>query len=65
MHRQAETALEASHMILENVRILVDIDGLERELSETLTAVCISRGLRGYTTSAELGACAILEKSTV
>jgi hypothetical protein len=40
---QAETALEASDVVLEEVRVLVEVDGLERELAETLTAV----GVRG------------------
>lgn len=60
MHRQAETALEASDVVLEEVRILVEVDGLERELAETLTAVGIRRGGRGDAAAAKLGAGAIL-----
>jgi hypothetical protein len=40
---QAETALEASDVVLEEVRVLVEVDGLKRELAETLAAV----GIRG------------------
>jgi hypothetical protein len=58
--RQAKTALEATDVVLEEVRVLVEVNGLERELSETLSSVGIRRGLRGDTTAAELGTCAIL-----
>ena len=43
--RQTETALEAADVVLEEVRVLVKVDGLERELSETLSSVGIRRGL--------------------
>jgi hypothetical protein len=36
---QTETAFEASDVVLEEVRILVEVDGLERELAETLSSV--------------------------
>jgi hypothetical protein len=42
---QTETALEAADVVLEEVRVLVKVDGLERELSETLSSVGICRGL--------------------
>lgn len=45
MDRQTETALEATDVILEEVRVLVEVDRLERELSETLSSVGIRRGL--------------------
>jgi hypothetical protein len=38
---QAQTAFEASDVVLEEVRVLVQVDGLERELSETLSSVGI------------------------
>jgi hypothetical protein len=50
---QAKTTLEAADVVLEEVRILVEVDGLERELSETLSSVGIRRGLRGDTAAAE------------
>jgi hypothetical protein len=58
--RQAKTALEATDVVLEEVRVLVEVDGLERELSETFSSVGVRRRLRGDTTAAELGTCAIL-----
>ena len=45
MDRQTETALETPDVVLEEVRVLVEIDRLERELSETLSSVGICRGL--------------------
>ena len=60
MHRQAESAFEASDVVLEEVRVLVEVDGLERELAETLATVCVGCGLGGDTTAAELGARAVL-----
>ena len=45
MDCKTETALEAADVILEEVGILVEVDRLERELSQTLAAVGIrSRG---------------------
>lgn len=37
--RQAEAALEASDVVFEKVRVLVQVDGFEGELAETLAAV--------------------------
>jgi len=42
---QAEAALEAADMVLEEVRVLVEVDRLEGELAETLAAVCVGCGL--------------------
>jgi hypothetical protein len=38
---QAQATFEASDVVLEEVRVLVQVDGLERELSETLSSVGI------------------------
>ena len=38
---QAEPTLEGSDVVLEEVGVFVEIDGLESELSETLSSVCI------------------------
>jgi hypothetical protein len=45
MDCQAETALEATDVVLEEVWVLVKVDRLERELAETLSSVGIGRGL--------------------
>lgn len=61
MDCQAKTTFETSNVVLEDIRILVEIDGFQSELSETFTSVGVGRGLRGYTTSSKFGACAILK----
>lgn len=58
--RQAQTTLEASHMVLEEVGILVEVDRLEGEFAETFATVCIGRGLRCDTAATEFGSCTIL-----
>jgi hypothetical protein len=42
---QAETAFEASNMVLEEVGVLVEVDCLEGELAKTLATVCICCGV--------------------
>jgi hypothetical protein len=37
--RETQTAFEAADVVLEEVRVLVEVDGLERELAETLSSV--------------------------
>jgi hypothetical protein len=41
VHCQAQATLEASNVVLEEVRVLVEVDGLERELAEALSPVGI------------------------
>lgn len=60
---QTQAALEAADMVLEEVWILVEVDGLQRELSKTLTTVCIGGGSGSYTAAAKLGTRAILLQS--
>lgn len=60
MDCQTEPALEATDVVLEKVWVLVQVDRLERELPETLSSVGICRRLRGDTSAAKLGTCAIL-----
>lgn len=43
VNSETEAALEAADVILEEVRILVEVDGLERKLAKTLASV----GVRG------------------
>lgn len=65
MHRQAKAAFEASDVVLEEVWVLVEVDGLERKLAESFTTVGIGRGRRCDTSAAELGACAVLRALAV
>lgn len=57
---QAEATFEAADVVLEEVGVLVEIDGLESELSETLTAVGVGDRGRGDATAAKLGAGTVL-----
>ena len=43
MHCKTQATFETADVVLEEVRVLVEVDGLERELSETLSSVGISR----------------------
>jgi hypothetical protein len=43
VHGQAQAALEAADVVLEEVRVLVEVDGLERELAEAFTTVGVRR----------------------
>ena len=45
VYRRTETTFEAADVILEEVRVLVKVDGLERELPQPLSSVGIRRGL--------------------
>ena len=45
VHRQAETAFEGSDVVLEEVRVFVEIDALEGEFAKTFAAICVCCGL--------------------
>lgn len=42
---QAESAFEASHVVLEEVGIFVEINVLEGEFAETFTSICVCGGV--------------------
>jgi hypothetical protein len=44
VHRQTKAAFEASDVVLEEVRVLVEIDGLERELAKSFATVGVGCG---------------------
>jgi hypothetical protein len=58
--RQTQAALEAADVVLEEVGVLVEVDGLERELAQTFAAVGVGGRLRRDAAAAEFGACAVL-----
>jgi len=60
MNGKAETAFERADMVFEEIRIFVQIDGLERELPQSLTSICIGTGIRGDTAAAEFRASTVL-----
>lgn len=41
MNRQAKTTLEAADVVLEEVRVLVEVDRLQSELAQSLAAVSV------------------------
>lgn len=43
MHCKAQATFEAADVVLKEVWVLVEIDGLKREFSEALSSVGISR----------------------
>jgi hypothetical protein len=43
MHCKTQATFEAADVVLEEVWVFVEIDGLKRELSEALSSVGISR----------------------
>jgi hypothetical protein len=50
---QAEAALEAADVVLEEVRVFVEVDGFEGEFAESFASVCVCCGVRGDTAAAE------------
>lgn len=61
VNRETQTALERADVVLEEVRILVKVDSLEGELSKTFATVGVCGGLRGYTSTTEFRAGAVLK----
>lgn len=57
---QAETTFEGPDVVLKEVRIFVEVYGLEGELAETLAAVGVGCALGGDTAAAKFGAGAVL-----
>lgn len=47
-------------MVFEEIRVFVQIDGLECELPQSLTSICIGTGIRSDTAAAEFRASTVL-----
>lgn len=60
MYCEAETAFERADMVLEEVRVFVEVDGFEREFSQTFTTVGICGRVGGYSPSSEFATCTVL-----
>lgn len=43
VHGQAETAFEAADVVLEEVRVFVEVDGFEGEFAQAFATVCVGR----------------------
>ena len=57
---QTESAFKRTDVVLEEVRVLVEVDGFQRKLSKTFTSVCIGGRLGSDTSTTELASCSIL-----
>ena len=60
MNREAEPAFERANVVLEEVRIFVQVDGLKRKFPQSFPSVGVGTGVRSNTTTAKLGASTIL-----
>jgi hypothetical protein len=60
---QTQATFEAADVVLEDVGIFVQVDGFEGEFAESFATVGVCCAGGGYTTTSELGACAVLEES--
>lgn len=43
VHGQAETAFKAADVVLEEVRVFVEVDGFEGEFAQAFATVCVGR----------------------
>jgi hypothetical protein len=57
---QTETTFEGADVVLEKVRVFVEIDGFKGEFAQALATVGMGRFFGGDTTATELGPGAIL-----
>lgn len=60
MHGQAEAAFEGANVVLEEVGVLFEVDGLKGKLAEALTSVGVGGGGGGNASAAKLTPCTIL-----
>jgi hypothetical protein len=63
MNRKAKATFEAPNMVLEEVRVFVEINRFQRKFSQTLSPVGIGSGRRSDTSTAKFRAGAILKVS--
>ena len=60
VHGETETAFEAADMVLEEVRVFVEVDGFEGEFAQAFATVCVGCRVGGDSSAAEFGACSVL-----
>lgn len=60
MDGKAQTAFERANVVLEEVGVLVQVDGLQRKLAQSLTSVCVGTGVRSDAAAAEFRASTVL-----
>lgn len=57
---QAQAALEAADVVLEEVGVFVEVDGFEGEFAKAFATVGVCGRVRGYASATEFGACSVL-----
>lgn len=60
VHGEAEATLEGTDVVFEEVRIFLEVDGFERELAKSFTAVGVRAGIGGNAAAAEFTARTVL-----
>lgn len=60
MDGEAETTFEGADVVFEEVRVFVEVDGLQGEFTQTFTSVGVGGALGGDATTSELRAGAVL-----
>ena len=65
VHRETETAFEGADVILEEVGVLVQVDGFEGEFAESFSSVGVGGGVRCHPSAAEFGARSVLVEESV
>ena len=61
MYCETEPTFERADVVLEEVRVFVEVNGFKGQFAETLSSVSISGGLRCYSSTAEFGAGSVLK----
>ena len=65
MYCETEPTFKGPDVVLEEVRVFVEIDGFESEFAETLSSVGVGGRVRCYSSAAELGADSILGRKAL
>lgn len=65
VYGETEATFEGADVVLEEVGVLVEVDGFEGEFAETLSSVGVGGGLRCDSSAAEFGAGSVLRGERV
>ncbi len=65
MYRETEPTFKGPDVILEEVRVFVEIDGFESEFAKTLSSVGVGGRVGCYSSAAEFGADSILGRKAL
>lgn len=61
VYSKTQATFERTNMILEEVRVFVEINGFQRQLPQTFSSIGIGSGLGGYTSTTKFTTGAILK----